>query len=173
MSQSKKYYGKYRGTVVNNVDPAQLGRIMAMVPDVNGTTPTAWALPCMPIAGNQHGIYVLPNIGDTVWIEFEQGDREHPIWVGGFWSSAAQVPQVALAGNVVNPSIVIQTPSQQGVVVSDMSPSPTTGGVVLHSANGASIVVNDAGIFISNGKGATINMVGATVTINNGALEVI
>ncbi|MDI1298077.1 phage baseplate assembly protein V [Methylotenera sp.] len=173
MSQTKKYYGKYRGTVVNNIDPAQLGRIMAMVPDVTGASPTAWALPCMPIAGNQHGVYVLPNIGDTVWIEFEQGDREHPIWVGGFWGSALQVPSAALAGNAANPNIVIQTPLQQGVVISDMPPSPTTGGVMLHSATGASIVVNDAGIFISNGKGATIHMVGAGVSINNGALEVI
>ena len=170
MSQSKKYFGKYRGTVFNNIDPEQLGRIMAIVPDVNGATPTAWALPCMPIAGKQQGVYVLPHVGDAVWIEFEQGDLKHPIWVGGFWSSATEVPS---AGSAANPGIVIQTQLQQGVAVSDMPPSPTTGGVILHSSNGASIVVNDAGIFISNGKGATISMVGPTVTINNGALEVI
>lgn len=170
MSQSKKYFGKYRGTVFNNIDPEQLGRIMAIVPDVNGATPTAWALPCMPIAGKQQGVYVLPHVGDAVWIEFEQGDPKYPIWVGGFWGTAAEVPS---AGSVANPGIVIQTQLQQGVVVSDMPPSPSTGGVILHSSNGASIVVNDAGIFISNGKGATISMVGPTVTINNGALEII
>jgi len=173
MSQSKKYYGKYRGTVFNNVDPEQLGRIVAIVPDVHGVTPTAWALPCMPIAGNQQGIYVVPHIGDAVWIEFEQGDSEHPIWVGGFWTSMAEVPSAALAGNLTEPNIVIQSRLQQGVVISDIPPSPNTGGVILHSSNGASIVVNDAGIFISNGKGAIISMVGPTVSINNGALEII
>jgi uncharacterized protein involved in type VI secretion and phage assembly len=173
MSQSKKYYGKYRGTVFNNLDHEQLGRIMAIVPDVHGVTPTAWALPCMPFAGKQQGVYVVPHIGDSVWIEFEQGDREHPIWVGGFWSSMAEVPSAALAGSLINPSIVIQTQLQHGVVVSDMPASPSTGGVMLHSSNGASIIVNDVGIFISNGKGAIISMVGPTVSINNGALEII
>jgi hypothetical protein len=54
-----------------------------------------------------------------------------------------------------------------------MPPVPPTGGVILRSTTGASIVVNDAGVFISNGKGATISMVGPTITINNGALVII
>jgi hypothetical protein len=177
----KKYYGKYRGTVINNVDPEQRGRIMAMVPDVLGMTPSSWALPCLPIAGKQNGVYVVPKIGDGVWIEFEQGDPDYPIWVGGFWGSAAEVPLGALAGNPADPSIVIQSLLQQSVIVSDMPPSvpppvmppaPTTGGIILRSATGASIVVNDAGVFISNGKGATINMIGPAITINDGALVI-
>ena len=35
------------------------------------------------------------------------------------------------------------------------------------------IVVNDSGIYIDNGKGASITMVGPTITINNGALTVV
>jgi hypothetical protein len=54
-----------------------------------------------------------------------------------------------------------------------MPPAPPTGGIILKSATGASIVVNDAGVFISNGKGATISMIGPTITINNGALVII
>ena len=46
MSQEEKYFGKYRGTVVNNVDPLQIGRILVMVPDVSGIVPTSWAMPC-------------------------------------------------------------------------------------------------------------------------------
>lgn len=85
----------------------------------------------------------------------------------------AEVPSAALAGNLTEPNIVIQSRLQQSVVISDMPPSPNTGGVILHSSNGASIIVNDVGIFISNGKGAIISMVGPTVSINNGALEII
>lgn len=182
MNEITRYYGKYRGTVFNNIDPEQRGRIMAMVPAVNGLIPTTWALPCMPIAGKQNGVYVVPKIGDGVWIEFEQGDPEYPIWVGGFWGLVAEVPLAALAGNPADPSIVIQSLLQQAIIISDMPPSvpppvmpptPTTGGVILRSTTGASIVVNDAGIFISNGKGATINMVGPTITVNNGALVII
>jgi hypothetical protein len=68
---------------------------------------------------------------------------------------------------------VLQTTGQNAIAVSDMPPTPATGGIVLKSTTGAMIVVNDSGIYISNGKGATITLVGPTVTVNNGALVVI
>jgi uncharacterized protein involved in type VI secretion and phage assembly len=165
-----KYYGKYRGTVIQNVDPEQRGRIQAMVPDVAGLVPSTWAMPCVPIAGKQSGAYFVPQIGAGVWIEFEQGDRDFPIWTGCFWGVAAEVPALALAGNPASPSIVLQSGLQHVLSISDL-PGPT-GGILLKSTTGAMIVVNDIGITISNGKGATIVLAGPTVTINNGALVV-
>ena len=165
-----KYYGKYRGTVVQNVDPEQIGRIQAMVPDVSGLLPSSWAMPCVPIAGKQSGVYVVPQIGAGVWIEFEQGDPDYPIWSGGFWGSATEMPALALIGNPASPSMVLQSGLLNTIAVSDM-PGPT-GGILLQSVSGAMIVVNDIGITISNGKGATIVLAGPTVTINNGALVV-
>ena len=165
-----KYYGKYRGTVVQNVDPEQIGRIQAMVPDVSGLLPSSWAMPCVPIAGKQSGVYVVPQIGAGVWIEFEQGDPDYPIWSGGFWGSATEMPALALIGNPASPSMVLQSGLLNTIAVSDM-PGPT-GGILLQSVGGAMIVVNDIGITISNGKGATIVLAGPTVTINNGALVV-
>jgi uncharacterized protein involved in type VI secretion and phage assembly len=169
--QAKKFYGKYRGTVINNIDPMQMGRILAMVPDVSALLPTSWALPCVPIAGKQMGTYVVPQIGAGVWIEFEQGNPDYPIWVGGFWGSAAEVPALALAGNPVSPSIVLQTGLQNSLIISDL-PGPT-GGIMLKSTTGATLIVNDTGIYIQNGKGASIVMVGPSVTINNGAMTII
>jgi len=171
----KRYYGKYRGTVINNIDSEQRGRIMAMVPDVLGLTPSSWALPCVPIAGKQEGVFVVPQIGAGVWIEFEQGDPDYPIWTGGFWGVAAEVPALALAPPPIPPgqNIVVQTTGQNTLLLSDSAPTPATGGIVLKSATGAMIVVNDSGIYISNGKGAVITLVGPTVTINNGALVVV
>ncbi len=177
-----KFYGKFRGTVVNNVDPEQRGRIMLMVPDVLGLIPSSWAMPCVPIAGKQNGVYVIPKIGDGVWVEFEQGDPDYPIWVGGFWGVGAEVPLAGLAGNPADPNMVIQSLLQQSVIVSDMPPAvpppvmppvPTTGGVILRSTTGAYIVVNDSGIYMSTGKGAEIKMVGPTITVNNGALVIV
>ncbi len=66
MNETHKYYGKYRGTVFNNIDPEQRGRIQAIVPDVSGLIPTSWAMPCMPIAGKLSGVYVVPQIGSGV-----------------------------------------------------------------------------------------------------------
>jgi len=171
MNETYKYYGKYRGTVFNNIDPEQRGRIQAIVPDVSGLIPTSWAMPCMPIAGKQSGVYVVPQIGSGVWIEFEQGDPDYPIWTGCFWGIAAEVPTLALAGNPASPSIVLQTALQNAVVISDL-PGPT-GGIMLKSTTGASIIVNDTGIYIQNGKGASITMVGPAVNINNGAINVV
>jgi hypothetical protein len=59
------------------------------------------------------------------------------------------------------------------VIISDAAPTPVTGGIMLKSTTGAMIVVNDTGIYISNGKGASITLIGPTVTINNGALVVV
>src|SRR5258706_14152752 len=94
----QRFYGKYRGTVINNVDPLQIGRIQVMVPDVSNVIPSSWAMPCVPIAGKQMGTYIVPQAGAGVWVEFEQGNPDYPIWVGGFWGSAAEVPALALAG---------------------------------------------------------------------------
>ena len=166
-----RYFGKYRGTVVNNIDPLQIGRIQAIVTDVSGVIPTSWAMPCVPIAGKQMGSYFVPQIGAGVWIEFEQGDPDYPIWVGGFWGSAAEVPALALAGIPASPSIVLQTAGQNTLAISDL-PSPT-GGIMLKSTTGATIMVNDTGIIIQNGKGASLMLTGPMVNINNGALTIL
>jgi hypothetical protein len=171
MNETKKYYGKYRGTVLQNVDPMQMGRIQVIVPDVSAVLPSSWAMPCVPIAGKQMGSYFVPQIGSGVWMEFEQGDPDYPIWTGCFWGSAAELPVLALAGNPVSPSIVLGTGLMNTVAVSDL-PGPT-GGIMLKSTTGAFILVNDTGIYIQNGKGASVTMVGPTVTINEGALVIV
>ena len=169
-----RYYGKYRGTVTTNIDPEQRGRIQALVPDVLGLTPSSWAMPCVPLAGKNEGTFAVPQLGAAVWIEFEQGDPDYPIWTGGFWGSVSEVPKLALAPPPApgGQNIVLQTTLQTTLVLSDAVANPTSGGLVLRSAGGAMIVVNDTGVYIQNGKGATITLVGTTVNVNNGALTV-
>jgi uncharacterized protein involved in type VI secretion and phage assembly len=171
MTNTEKYYGKYRGTVVNNVDPMQIGRIQIIVPDVSNLIPTTWAMPCFPIAGKQMGAYFIPQVGSGVWVEFEHGDSDYPVWTGCYYGTVAEVPALALAGNPASPNIVFQTSLQNSLVISDL-PGPT-GGIMLKSTTGATIIVNDTGIYIQNGKGASLVMAGPSVTINNGALVVI
>ena len=169
------FYGKYRGTVINNVDPEMRGRLMLSVPDVLGLIPSSWAEPCVPLAGPTGppmGVYLVPPIGAGVWVEFEHGDPSYPIWAGCRWGAQSDIPTMAKAGNPADPNIVIQSLLQHMIMVSDMPPTPATGGIILKSTTGAMIVVNDSGIYISNGKGASIMMVGNAVTINNGALVV-
>ena len=116
------------------------------------------------------GVYMVPPIGAGVWVEFEHGDPNYPIWVGCRWGGPSDIPPLAHAGLPVSPNIVMQTAGQNSFVISDL-PGPT-GGIMLKSATGASIIVNDTGIYIQNGRGASLIMTGPTVTINNGALVI-
>jgi uncharacterized protein involved in type VI secretion and phage assembly len=170
MNGNGKFFGKFRGTVVNNLDPMQIGRLQAMVPDVSGLMLSSWAMPCALVAGLQMGLFTVPPIGSGVWIEFEHGDPDYPIWTGCFWGSSSEVPSLAKQVPPVLFAFSLQTQLQNGLTVNDM-PGPT-GGIMLKSAAGASIIVNDTGIYITNGLGASITLSGPTVNVNNGALTV-
>ena len=170
----RQFLGKYRGTVVNNVDPLLRGRLTLLVPDVLGVVPSSWAEPCVPLAGPTGppmGVYMVPPIGAGVWVEFEQGNPEKPIWVGCRWGAASDVPPLAHLGLPISPNIVLQTAGQNSLVISDL-PGPT-GGIMLKSTTGATLIVNDTGIYIQNGKGASIVMTGPAVNVDTGALTVV
>ena len=79
---SNAYFGKYRGVVTDINDPKGVGRIKVRVPSVTGNSETGWCLPCFPCSGNGHGVTFLPNVGDNVWVEFERGKVNYPIWTG-------------------------------------------------------------------------------------------
>jgi uncharacterized protein involved in type VI secretion and phage assembly len=170
MIDPKRYFGKFRAVVTNNVDPQQIGRLQIQIPDFAGPLPSSWAMPCVPFAEKQGGVFVMPQIGAGVWVEFEQGNPDYPVWVGGFWGSAAEVPVLALAGLPTSPNIVLQTSGQNTLMISDL-PGPT-GGILLQGSSGAMISISDIGITISNGQGATITMTGPSVDVNTGALTI-
>jgi len=166
---SKKFFGKYRGSVLSNADPQRLGRLQVNVPSL--TTQALWAMPCFPCAGQQMGVWALPVIGAGVWVEFEEGDLTKPIWTGCWYASSADVPAPALEGDPARPSIVLQTAQRNCIVLSDVPGA--AGGIEIKTASGAMLSINDAGILISNGKGAEIAMKGPEVSINQGALAVV
>lgn len=167
-NNGQKYLGKYKGTVFNNIDPNQIGRIQAVVPDVLGLAPSSWALPCLPMAGLQAGMISVPPVGSGVWIEFEKGDPDHPIWTGCYWGTTAEVPTLARAVTPPVSGFAFQTTLQNGLVISD---NPAVG-ITIQTASRAMLVINEAGIFIDNGKGAKILLLGNTVSINDTALTV-
>src|SRR4051812_43305263 len=86
-----RYYGKYRGKVEVNVDPMMLGRLQVSAPAVLGSGTMSWAMPCVPFAGSGVGLFIIPPVGANVWVEFEGGDPDYPIWSGCFWGTG-EVP---------------------------------------------------------------------------------
>lgn len=165
MKDSRHFYGKHRGVVTDTADPESLGRVRALVPDVfDGES--GWALPSVPFAGVGAGFFAVPPTGANVWIEFESGDIEFPIWSGGFWSEAGGIPA---AGPTADEKVVIRSTAGHSIVLDD---TPGGGCVTLATATGARITLSDSGIEIANGAGASVRLEGPTVSVNEGALEV-
>ncbi len=82
-----RFYSTYRGIVVSNEDPEKQGRILAKVPELTGDESLGrWAWPKGVPAGPQFGLFHPPDEGAAVWIEFEHGDLEAPIYSGGWWA---------------------------------------------------------------------------------------
>lgn len=171
MNDGSQFVGKYRGTVVSNVDPLERGRLLVKVSDVLGELPAFWCEPATPMAGVASGMHVTPIVDSGVWVEFEQGNPEYPVYTG-FWRGGPEdMPAEALAAVPGVPVIVLATSPDNAISVSD-TPGPT-GGIILRHGN-AFIAVNDLGIQINNGQGAVLLIgPGPTVDINDGALTVL
>jgi hypothetical protein len=166
-----KFWGRYKGTVFNNVDLMQRGRILVSVPDVLGNDPCLWAESASPLAGSAMGLYFVPPIKSGVWIEFQQGDIDYPIWTGCWRGNTVDLPPIVQTSPPLTPPIVLGTSLQNLIQISDV-PGPT-GGILIKHMSGAFISISDLGITISNGKGAMITMVGTKVDVNNGGLTVL
>jgi uncharacterized protein involved in type VI secretion and phage assembly len=130
-----RFYGKYEGVVTDVADPKNIGRIRAKVPAVLGeSVDSGWALPCVPAGGGKdRGMLFLPQVGDTVWIEFAAGDVSRPIWVGTFWGSPDSGPE---------------TPKGDGKDASDKLG-------VLKTTSGHELTFDDDGqvVLLANGNG--------------------
>lgn len=82
---TEKFYGKYRAIVTNVHDPRNMGRIKVRCPKVLGEFESTWCTPCVPCAFNDGGLFYVPSVQETVWIEFEGGEPDKPIWTGSWW----------------------------------------------------------------------------------------
>lgn len=162
------FFGKYRGIITDIQDPMMLFRIKAKVPDVLGDTESGWALPCLPFAGSGLGFYGLPAVGAPVWIEFEHGDPEYPVWAGCWFGVASDAPSDLLAPPYKK--VMIKTAGGHSITLDD---TPGIGGITLQTSGGQKIVINSLGIQIDDGTGGKIVMQGPQVSINDGALQVI
>ena len=158
-----RFVGKFRGVVEENADPRSVGRLRLSVPDVFGEETSGWALPAVPYAGDGVGLFLLPPKGALVWVEFEHGDPEYPIWTGCFWAEG-QLP----ADPAVAETKVLKTDSST-VTLDD---NPSAAKLVLETSAGMKVTLESGGITIDNGQGAKVEITGSKVSVNGGALEV-
>ena len=110
------YFGKYRGKVEANIDPQNLARLQVSCPAVLGEGTQSWAMPCVPYAGEGVGFFFLPPVGANVWVEFEGGNTDYPIWSGCFWATGEVPASPATPENkmLVTDSISLKLNHTQG-----------------------------------------------------------
>jgi hypothetical protein len=166
-----RFFGKYRGRVETNLDPFGQGRLQVSVPGVLGDARMAWAMPCSPYAGPGVGFFMIPPVGAQIWVEFEGGDPDYPIWSGGFWGTG-ETPSPA-----PGPQQVAQKIIKTDCITLTLNDLPGGGGVTLDVASPAvavpaKIEVTSAGIVLTVSS-AKIEVTAAGVAINGDALRVL
>jgi Type VI secretion system/phage-baseplate injector OB domain len=157
--QRTKYYGKYRGIVQQVGQGRQLGMITALVPAVYGAETTPWALPAVPFAGPQHGLVLLPEEGDGVWIEFEAGNLAIPIWTGCWWrdgDNPAQSPKARLLATTAGHQVLIDEDADE---------------ILLKHPGGAEISMTTEGISLKFGT-CELKITTSEINLNNGMVKV-
>ena len=110
------------------------------------------------------GLFLIPPTKASVWVEFEYGDRDKPIWSGCFWpieGDVAASPGVAETKILKTDQVTITLSDQQG-----------SSGITIETKDNIKLVMNSKGIELNNGKGATIKLNNNKVSINDTALEV-
>ncbi len=157
-----QYFGKYRGKVESNTDPNQMGRIQVSVPSVLGQGQLSWAMPCSPYAGPGVGWFAVPPVGANVWVEFEGGNTDYPVWSGCFWGDG-ECP-----ASPANDRMKVLKTDTTTITIND-----TTGEIKVETTSGMTIDMSSSGIEINNGQGATVKLSGPKVSLNDSALEVI
>lgn len=163
MSSHASFLGKFRGTVTDNQDPQSLARLQVSVPDVFGEETSGWAMPASPYAGDGVGLLLLPPVGALVWVEFEHGDPDYPIWTGCFWAQG-QLPAAP-----ATPDKKILKTAAATITLDD---TPGSAGVRVETDAGMKITIDTNGITIDDGQGARIELSGPKASVNGGALEV-
>src|SRR5262245_38642120 len=154
------FYGKYRGIVTDISDPDNRCRIKARVPAVFDDTVAPWAEPALPFAGDGHGMVMLPKVGDGVWIEFEAGNLQTPIWSGCVFPSGGRPdPQ----GERVR---VIVTDSGHKIVLDEDSNE-----IQLVHPDGATLKMSSSDIVLSLGA-CELKITATEISLNQGMVKV-
>jgi hypothetical protein len=164
----RQFFGKYRGKVENNLDPMQLGRVQVSVPAVLGEGTLSWAMPCAPFAGSGVGFFAVPPTGANVWVEFEAGDPDYPIYAGGFWGvgETPVLPALPFTKAIITDTITLKLDDTPGIGGFTLEVNPPAVAVPVK------LVCNTSGVEITCGA-ASVKLTPASVSLNNGALEVI
>lgn len=160
----KPWWGKYRGTVTGHeTKSGKIGALMVSVPTVFPDGTSVEAMPCVPYAGRDVGFFILPTENSHVWIEFEQGDPDYPIWTGCYWGDDETGPV-----DSPNADIKVLRTKTCTLTLNDVDGEA---GITLETAEDLKLTINGDGIELTTGEGS-LKLSGSQLSVNDGALEV-
>lgn len=157
----QRYYGKYGGVVIDNDDPSQLARLKVRVPALMQDAEIGWARPALPFAGPGHGHVMVPEVDAMVWVEFEAGNLDQPIWSGCFYAENQSAPDPKAPG-----ARVIVTPGGHKAVLDDDGNK-----VVLEHAGGATLEMTATEITLQIGASKMV-LSNTAISFNDGVLKI-
>jgi uncharacterized protein involved in type VI secretion and phage assembly len=171
-----RFYGKYRATVVDNADPENRGRLRLRIPATLGNeVVSGWALPCAPYGGAaDQGFFFIPENESSVWVEFEGGDPDYPVWVGTFWGKPGgeteapkpNDPDGAEQSDAQSPPTrkIIKTKKGHTIQLEDADGEEMI--MLLEATNRNLVVMNGDGITVVDSKNET------TITLDKDGLRI-
>jgi uncharacterized protein involved in type VI secretion and phage assembly len=166
-----RFFGKYTAFVKDNADPENRGRLRLNIPSVLGPDViSGWALPCAPFGGAAgQGFFFIPDQDAGVWVEFEAGNPDYPIWVGTFWSKPGGTTEVPSPANNQSPPTSKIIATQKHIIeLADEDGSESITITENYSADKNNVVKLDGnGISITDSNGNVISLTSAGVDIKD------
>jgi uncharacterized protein involved in type VI secretion and phage assembly len=169
-----RYHGKYAGVVTDNGPPpsgAHRGQVTADVPGIleetaDGSSNQAlkvFAAPALP-----PGFFFVPEVGDTIWVEFVNGDINYPIWTG-VWYAAGAAPQTADDSAPTQDQKIIRT--KAGFTLEFDGTSGAEKLVVKDKTNSTTITLDSNGVAIAADHGVTITCGQCSLSLSSSQIQ--
>ena len=160
------------GIVTNNQDPDGLGRVKVKFPWLSDVDESTWARVAAPMAGDQRGVYFLPEVEDEVLVAFEHGDVRFPYVLGALWNGKDAPPASNDDGK--NNVRIIKSRSGHVIKLNDEDGKETIeivdksekNSILIDTANNSIAVTSDKDITLSASNG-TIKLDAQKIEINS------
>jgi hypothetical protein len=157
-----------------------LGRVLCAVPALPGML-LNWAMPCMPYAGLEEGFFAVPPEGANVWVEFEGGNPEFPIWTGCFWEEleiplvpelAPEAPELVKVLRSKFCTIVLNdTPGEGGITITADPEAVEPPVVMTITSEGFQVTVGEATLLVNAESGITLTAAESVLNVGEASVS--
>jgi uncharacterized protein involved in type VI secretion and phage assembly len=183
-----RWFGVYPALVTDIKDPDGQGRVkvkLPWAPDTDTAAYEAWARLSTGMAGNNRGMWFVPEMNDEVLVAFEAGDSRRPYVIGALWNGSDRPPetmdgagqnnirvirsrsghQVRFDDSAGQETLVVETAAGQRVTMKD-----TPGSLEVVDTNGNTVRLESTGITLTSSAKVTVQA--STAEISAGMLTV-